>query len=184
MDVYSQINWNYTLHYAIRSAEDIPFRSLIEKWRSNVVIYDKSKGERMDVLHILKERTWNSFVYACGPQRLIEDIVRSSKECGMSADEIHYEAFQMTTSGDPFTVEIKKTGRVLTVEGEKTLLETIREAGLDVDSSCETGNCGTCRVEVCQGKVDHRGSGLGEEDKATAMLSCVSRGIGHIVIDF
>jgi hypothetical protein len=39
-------------------------------------------------------------------------------------------------------------------------------------------------VEVCQGKVDHRGSGLGGENKANAMLSCVSRGIGHIVIDF
>jgi ferredoxin len=81
-------------------------------------------------------------------------------------------------------VEVKKTGQVLAVDGEKTLLETIREAGFEVDSSCETGNCGTCRVEVCQGRVDHRGSGLDGENKANAMLSCVSRGIGHIVIDF
>lgn len=102
----------------------------------------------------------------------------------MSPEEIHLEAFQIATSGDPFTVEVKKTGQVLAVDGEKTLLETIREAGLEVDSSCETGNCGTCRVEVCQGRVDHRGSGLGGENKANAMLSCVSRGIGHIVIDF
>jgi len=115
---------------------------------------------------------------------MIEDIIRSSKECGMSSEEIHLEAFQIATSGDPFTVEVKKTGQVLAVDGEKTLLETIREAGLEVDSSCETGNCGTCRVEVCQGRVDHRGSGLGGENKANAMLSCVSRGIGHIVIDF
>lgn len=115
---------------------------------------------------------------------MIDDIIRSSKECGMASEDIHLEAFQIATSGDPFTVEVKKTGQVLTVDGEKTLLQTIREAGLEVDSSCETGNCGTCRVELCQGTVDHRGSGLGEEDKATAMLSCVSRGIGHIVVDF
>jgi ferredoxin len=115
---------------------------------------------------------------------LLDDVVRSSKECGMLADEIHYEAFQIGTSGDPFTVEVKTTGQLLTVGGEKTLLQTIREAGLEVESSCETGNCGTCRVELCEGKVDHRGSGLSVEDKATAMLSCVSRGIGHIVIDF
>ena len=115
---------------------------------------------------------------------MVEDIIRSSKECGMSPEEIHLEAFQIATSGDPFTIEVKKTGQVLTVDREKTLLETIREAGLEVDSSCEKGNCGTCRVEVCQGRVDHRGSGLSGENKANAMLSCVSRGIGHIVIDF
>ena len=115
---------------------------------------------------------------------MIDEIVRSSKECGMSAEDVHLEAFQIATSGDPFTVEVKKNGQILTVDGERTLLQTIREAGMEVDSSCETGNCGTCRVELCQGQVDHRGSGLGEEDKATAMLSCVSRGIGHIVIDF
>jgi ferredoxin len=115
---------------------------------------------------------------------MIDDIVRCSNECGMSQDEVHYEAFQIATGGDPFTVEIKKENIILTVDGEKTLLQTIREAGLEVDSSCETGNCGTCKVEVCEGKVDHRGSGLGGEEKGKAMLSCVSRGIGHIVIDF
>jgi ferredoxin len=125
--------------------------------------------------------TWS---YSCGPQRMIEDVIRSAKECGMSSEEFHCEAFQIGTSGDPFTVEVRKTGQVLNVEGEKTLLQTIREAGLEIDSSCETGNCGTCRVDLCAGRVDHRGSGLGEEDKSKVMLSCVSRGIGHIVIDF
>jgi hypothetical protein len=74
-------------------------------------------------------------VYTCGPQRMIDDIVRCSNECGISQDEIH-----------PFTVEIKKENMVLTVDEDKTLLQTIRDAGLEVDSSCETGNCGTCKV--------------------------------------
>jgi ferredoxin len=99
-------------------------------------------------------------------------------------DEIHYEAFQIATSGDPFTVELKQSQKILEVPAEKTLLQVMREAGLEVDSSCEAGNCGTCRLEVCSGQVEHRGSALSGEDKAKAMLSCVSRGVGHIVIDF
>ncbi|CZR53318.1 related to phthalate 4,5-dioxygenase oxygenase reductase subunit [Phialocephala subalpina] len=182
-DIYSQINFNYTLHYAVTS-EEIPFKPLLEKMGDKVVIYDKSKGQRMDIHGILKNRTWNSFVYACGPQRMIDTIVRSANEVGMSQEDIHFEAFQINTSGDPFTVQVKNSGQKLEVKGEKTLLQVLRDAGLDVDSSCETGNCGTCRVEVCEGKVEHRGSGLGEEDKGKAMLSCVSRGVGHIVIDF
>jgi ferredoxin len=116
---------------------------------------------------------------------MIDDIIRLSNECGMSQDEIHYEAFQTSSSGDPFTVELKKSKKVLQVEEGKTLLETLREAGLEVESSCEAGNCGTCSVEVCEGKVEHRGSALSVEDKEKGgMLSCVSRGVGHLVIDF
>jgi ferredoxin-NADP reductase len=184
-DIFDQINYNYKLHYAVRSAEDVPFKELIAKLGDKVVLYDKNKGERMDIAEILNGRLWNSQIYACGPQRMIDDIIRLSSKCGMSQDEIHYEAFQTETSGDPFTVELKKSKKVLQVDEEKTLLETLREAGLEVESSCEAGNCGTCRVEVCEGKVEHRGSALSEEDKEKGgMLSCVSRGVGHLVIDF
>lgn len=184
MDVYSQINFNWKLHYAVRSADDIPFRDVLEKMGDKVVIYNKEEGQRMDVLRLLQERKWNGFVYVCGPQRLLDDVVRAANTCTMGADEIHYEAFQTDTSGDPFTVELKKSKKTLEVAEDQTLLQVMREAGLEVDSSCETGNCGTCRVEVCSGNVEHRGSGLEDEDKGTAMLSCVSRGIKHIVIDF
>jgi ferredoxin-NADP reductase len=183
--IFDQINFNYKLHYAVRSAEDIPFKELIDKLGEKVIIYDRGKGERMDIAEILRTRLWNSQIYTCGPQRMIDHIIRLSNECGMSQDEIHYEAFQTSTSGDPFKVELKKSKNVLEVEEEKTLLETLREAGLEVESSCEVGNCGTCRVEVCEGKVEHRGSALSEEDKEKGgMLSCVSRGVGHLVIDF
>jgi ferredoxin-NADP reductase len=175
--VFDEINFNYHLHYAVRSADEIPFPDLLAKLGSKVTFYDKSKGERMDITAILTERKWNSQIYTCGPQRMIDEIVRVSSAIGMSQEEIHYEAFQIATSGDPFTVELKKSKKTLEVGAEKTLLETMREAGLEVDSSCETGNCGTCRVEVCAGKVEHRGSALSEEDKRVAMLSCVSRGM-------
>jgi MOSC domain-containing protein YiiM/ferredoxin-NADP reductase len=184
MDVFNQINYNWKLHYGVRSDEDIPFKDLLEKMGDKVVIYNKEKGERMDILRILQDRKWNSFVYVCGPQRLIDDVVRSSNACGMTQDEVHYEAFQIATSGDPFTVELKQSKKTLEVPAEKTLLQVLRDAGLEVESSCEAGNCGTCRIEVCGGAVEHRGSALSEEDKGKAMLSCVSRGVKHILIDF
>ena len=180
---YEAINFNHILHYAVRSDEHFPFRSQLDAMGNKLIIYDKSKGQRMDIEAILRNRTWNSKVYLCGPTRMIEEAIRASKACGMSADEIHYEAFSLDTSGDPFVVKLKQSGKKLQVGEEETLLEVLREAGLDVDSSCEAGNCGTCRVEVCEGKVDHRGSGLGEDDKRVAMLSCVSRGVGRIVVD-
>ncbi|KAH6683117.1 MOSC domain-containing protein [Halenospora varia] len=187
MAIYDKINFNYTLHYAVRSAEDVPFKDVLDSMSGKVVVYDKSKGQRMDIQKILKGRAWNSYIYTCGPDRMIDSITRSAAALAIPASDIHYEAFHIEKGGDLFTVSVKgsKKGKI-EVGGEETLLEALRKEGWDVDSSCETGNCGTCRVEVCGGNVEHRGSGLSEEEKGkgNVMLSCVSRGVGHLVIDF
>ncbi|RFU25608.1 hypothetical protein B7463_g10724, partial [Scytalidium lignicola] len=184
VDIFDQINFNYELHYAVRTADDVPFQDLLEKVGPKLFLYNKAQGQRMDIPSLVRNRKWNTHIYVCGPQRMLDEVLQAGKECGMSPDEVHYEAFQISTSGDPFTVELAKSNKTLHVDGDKSLLEVLRVAGLEVDSSCETGNCGTCRVEVCSGRVEHRGSALTEEDKGNAMLSCVSRGIGHLVIDF
>ncbi len=185
--IYDMINYNYVIHYAVRSAEEVPFKEQVGDMvaAGKMVLYNKSKGERMNISSILQNRTWNSFVYACGPQRMIDDVVRCSDEVGMDAADLHTEAFQLDASGDAFTVEVKKGGKRLRVGEEETLLKKLRAEGFEIDSSCEVGNCGTCKVKVCEGRVEHRGSALSAEDKKEgSMLSCVSRGVGHLVIDF
>ena len=80
-------------------------------------------------------------------------------------------------------MELAGSKKTLEVKEEQTLLDVLRDAGFEVPSSCEVGNCGTCKVEVCSGRVEHRGTGLIEHEKKSSMLSCVSRGIGKIIID-
>lgn len=54
LDLYSKIHWNTTLHYAVRSALDIPFREQIEGLGEVVRLYDASQGQRMDLVAILR----------------------------------------------------------------------------------------------------------------------------------
>ncbi|KAH9212158.1 phenoxybenzoate dioxygenase subunit beta [Leptodontidium sp. 2 PMI_412] len=193
MDIYDKINFNYTLHFAVRSKEDVPFKERIEglRRRGRVVLYEADKGVRMDIEGVLREKVWGSCVYTCGPLRMIEGVERAVEKLGMGEDEVHYEAFKVDSSGDPFVVEVVKDGegegegKVIDIPGDKTLLQCIREAGLEIDSSCEVGNCGACRVTVKEGQVEHRGSALSKEDKEEGgMLSCVSRGTGRIKIEW
>lgn len=185
IDVYTQINFNYTLHYAVRSAEELPFKDQLAKMGKRLVIYDASKGQRMDITSLLSSRTWNSYVYVCGPDRMVSAVRETATQLEITEDEIHYEAFSTDTSGNAFEVELKKKGKVVKVGEEQTLLEVLREVGMEIESSCEVGNCGTCRVEVCGGQVEHRGGALSKEEKEEGgVLSCVSRGVGKIVIDF
>jgi ferredoxin len=113
----------------------------------------------------------------------MDDVVATAKKYNLPDSLVHLEQFTITTSGDPFTVELKESKKVIEVGAAQTLLEALRAVGMDIDSSCEVGNCGTCKVDVCSGKVEHKGIGLLENEKDEAMLSCVSRGVGTIVLD-
>ena len=141
----------------------------------------------MDVTKILEHRIWNSHVYICGPQRMIDDTIEAATVVGMASDEVHYEVFQADTSGDPFSMDVlsgskDKTKRTLQVGAEQSLLDVMRDAGFDIGSSCEVGTCGTCRIAVKCGRVQHRGTALTEAEQKDEMLACVSRGIGHISV--
>ncbi|KAI0972213.1 PK beta-barrel-protein domain-containing protein-like protein [Xylaria arbuscula] len=184
MEIYRKINWETTLHYGLRNADDIPFRERVDGLKESVKLYDRSKGKRMDIGEILRNLSWNSHVYVCGPNRMLEEVVQEAKKCGLGEDEIHLEAFAADTTGDPFEAEvINREGKVLKVAGEETLLDVLRKHFDDIASSCEVGNCGTCRVSLKSGIVEHRGTALTAEDKKEAMLSCVSRGVGRIAIE-
>lgn len=171
-----------------------------------VRLYDGSRGQRMDIPRIFQDLPWNSHVYVCGPTRMMDEARRQAEACGLGEDEVHYEAFEADTGGDPFEVEVdvvaarddadgdakgrkknkkKNTRKILRVGEEETLLEVLkRELNDDVvPSSCEVGNCGTCKVALKSGRVDHRGTALTHEEKCDSMLSCVSRGIGRIAIE-
>ncbi|TLS24105.1 hypothetical protein PpBr36_08366 [Pyricularia pennisetigena] len=183
----ARINYSVTLHYAVRSADDIPFRERIEKLGKAVVLYDKTKGERLNVGFIVRDLTWNSQLYFCGPSGMMAEALRETQAAGIDEKEVHFEAFEADSSGDPFeaTVANKNGGVTLKVGPDETLLEVMqKEFGIeDVPSSCEVGNCGTCKLALKEGRVDHRGSALTKDEKLTSMLSCVSRGIGKIVVE-
>ncbi|OHW94559.1 mosc domain-containing protein [Colletotrichum incanum] len=184
-EAYREVHYNFEMHYAVRSAADVPFRSRLGALGRSVRLYDRAKGERMDIDEIMRTLKWNSHVYVCGPTRMMEAARKAAEECGLEENDVHFEAFSADTSGDPFEVEVvNREGKVLKVGEEETLLEVLkREVGGDVESSCEVGNCGTCKVGLKTGRVDHRGTALTSEEKIGSMLSCVSRGIGRISIE-
>ncbi|KAI0393260.1 PK beta-barrel-protein domain-containing protein-like protein [Xylariaceae sp. FL0594] len=198
-EMYQSINYETVIHYSVRSGDhDVPFRERLEKLglgtgtgtgtdsASGVILYDRSKGQRMDLGSILRNLGWNSYVYVCGPRRMLGEALREARACGLGEGEVHFEAFSADTTGDPFeAVVANRGGKVVQVPHEETLLEVLRQhfGSDDVPSSCEVGNCGTCRVALKDGRVEHRGTALLEEEKKEAMLSCVSRGLGRITIE-
>jgi ferredoxin len=81
------------------------------------------------------------------------------------------------------TAKLTDSKKQVEVSSGESLLDVLRLSSFDIPPTCEAGNCGTCRVGVRSGRVEHRGTGLLDSKKDTAMLSCVSRRIGQFVLD-
>ncbi|WP_433826645.1 PDR/VanB family oxidoreductase [Actinoplanes sp. CA-015351] len=128
-------------------------------------------------------------VYACGPGGML-DALQTLMEAAGRGSELHVERFAAPISASAavtgFEVELTRTGIVVPVGPESSILESVRAAGADVPSSCEMGFCGTCETKVLSGAVDHRDDLLTEEERAQGgtMMICVSRAASaRLVLD-
>jgi MOSC domain-containing protein YiiM/ferredoxin-NADP reductase len=173
---------NFVLHFAV--TDEIPFHSSISALGDKATVYRKTMSQRLDLNAILSHADSTTHIYCCGPPRLMDAVASTASRYSIPPSSLHFEQFAVATSGDPFSAYLQQSNKIVEVGATQTLLEALKEVGLDIDSSCEVGNCGTCRVEVCGGRVEHRGTGLVEREKESGgMLSCVSRGVGRIVLD-
>ncbi|KAF4535479.1 Vanillate o-demethylase [Lasiodiplodia theobromae] len=172
----------WELHLCVNSENDIPFRRYLEILGHRLIIYSKADGNRLDIRKLVASQTVATHIYCCGPERMMESMAMAADSLNFPKQNVHFEAFTANLTGDPFSVELVDRGKCLEVPSNDTLLDVLRESGFDVPSSCEVGNCATCKVRLVSGRVDHRGTALEENEKRDNMLSCVSRGVGRIAI--
>lgn len=174
----------FHLYYFARSPAHAGFESLLgEGFKAHTTPHH---GRRPDeVGHILEEviasAADGTHVYICGPAPFIEKA-RSLAAAKLPANAIHTEFFVPGESAqagddDPFDVELARSGRIIEVGRDETLIEALRSQGVEIETSCEQGVCGTCVTDVLEGEPDHRDFFLMDDEKAanTKMCVCVSR---------
>jgi phthalate 4,5-dioxygenase reductase subunit len=125
-------------------------------------------------------------LYCCGPRGLMQTVRDMTGHWSPSA--VHFEAFtdaaEAKPDDKPFTVRLARTGETIEVPVGITILEALRDHGLDVPSSCESGTCGTCRTRLVSGEADHRDLVLADDERAGNIMVCVSRARSdELVID-
>ncbi len=104
--------------------------------------------------------------------------------------DLHTERFaadpvQLTGEDAEFEIELRRSGRSVTVPAGTSALAALRAEALpDLPYSCERGFCGTCQQRVVEGEIDHRDELLTDAERADSMLICVSRARGgRLVLD-
>ena len=72
---------------------------------------------------------------------------------------------------------MNKTGLIIPVSADQSILQALRASGQIVASSCESGTCGSCRTGLLAGQVEHRDMVLSDDEKADYIMVCVSRAL-------
>lgn len=143
----------------------------------DLVVAARDEVDRVDLAREIAAHP-EAAVYACGPDRMLTALTEIlPEESGRLRLEYFTAPVVEYAPGGPFSVRLAATGVEVVVEPDQSILEVMREAGVDVLSDCEEGICGSCETHVIEGEVDHRDFVLTTQEKAAndCMMVCVSR---------
>lgn len=130
-------------------------------WKGRI---NQSRIQQLLELHPRTQK--DDLFFLCGPGELIQSAEKTLKETGVGDDHIKKEYF---TTIDPDASHVKEVrdatksanvkvhlrGQEITVDvKDKTILDTLLDAGHDAPYSCHAGACATCMCRVISGKVE------------------------------
>ena len=183
--VAEQLGVPWTLCYTGRHRGSLPFVDELLAFGDKVRVRTDDQGGLPCAGELLGRFDRRTAVYVCGPPLMAQSVIRAIP-LGV---ELHTERFSPlpVADGMAFEVELARTGDVLAVAPQQTVLAALRVARPNIGYSCQQGFCGTCIQRVLSGEVEHRDGTLTEQQRAAGhMLVCVSRATSagaRIVVD-
>jgi vanillate monooxygenase ferredoxin subunit len=190
----SEAKADFELHYSARSRSGMAFADQIMRspFADRVAFHISNAGpsQRLDADPLLANPQPGTHLYVCGPTRFMDYVLDTAKANGWPSERVHQEYFSAApvdhAHDGSFEVEIKSTGEVIAIPADRSVLQVLEEAGIDIPVSCEEGICGTCLTRVLEGEPDHRDLFMTDEEHALndQFTPCCSRAkSGRLVLD-
>lgn len=184
-----RIGADWRLTYGGRTLSSMAFVDELATYGDRVTFWPEDENGFIEVAALLANSQNDTKVYCCGPAALLDVAEQASAH--WPAGSLHLERFVARTVAEParaesFEIELRQSGKTLSVPPDKSILEVVEDAGVPVLWSCGVGTCGTCETPVLDGAIEHRDSILDAEERAVGdcMMICVSRCSGEkLVLD-
>lgn len=178
---------DWTLHYAVRTAEDAAFKPALGVLGDRVRIHASStEGCRLSIADIVRHQPAGAHFYCCGPASMLDAFLDAT--ASLPRGQVHLERFgaEPATGGQEFVVRLARSGKTLPIAANQSIVDALLAAGIDAPYSCQQGICGSCEVKVLGGSPDHRDDVLTAAEKVAGktMMICCSRAFSpELVLD-
>jgi vanillate O-demethylase ferredoxin subunit len=183
---------DFDLHYCTRSLDRTAFYDRIRRstfaGRSHFHFDDGAPEQRLDLIALLAQPERGTHLYVCGPKGFMDVVLNAARSSGWPEEQLHYEFFSADVvqreDDETFGVKLASSGKIVVVPKEKTVIQALAEAGIEVQTSCEQGVCGTCLTRVLEGEPDHRDMYLSsdEQEANDQFLPCCSRSKSAVLV--
>lgn len=188
---------DYEFHYCAKSPRHAAFiTEMLQELDPKKVRFHFDGGnpvDGLDISSLLSEQAPGSHVYFCGPPGFMAAC--QSAAAHWQSGTVHSEHFKAPApsrlahdTGTPvsddreFSVQIASTGLIFGIPANRSIAQVLADAAIQVETSCEAGLCGACKVNYLEGDVDHRDFILSEEEKKQCLTTCVSRAKSAILV--
>lgn len=139
-------------------------------------------------------------IFCCGPEPFMQAVRDVLIAVNFDMDHYHEESFaaplfeqnQEDLTAEDTVLDEAKTATVnFTLSGRSTesnqgvtLLEAVKEAGLNLPSACNFGVCGTCKVKIMSGETHmvHNGGISDSEVEDGFVLACCTRPVSDVTL--
>lgn len=129
----------------------------------------------------------NYHFYMCGPGPMMDGLVQGLEDWGVPAECVHLELFgPSAASKGPAKIDLKpegtvtgptvkfhKSGKIVSWDSQVShLWQLAKLAGVEIDSGCLQGNCGTCQVAIISGEVEYPQKPAFDPQQGTCLVCC------------
>ncbi|MEM5342259.1 pyridoxamine 5'-phosphate oxidase family protein [Paraburkholderia azotifigens] len=165
----------------------------------SVYLYDSAASEpadgitkgRVDIAALKRALPFDDYdFYLCGPAQFMRDLYEGLRALNVADERIRFEAFgpasvkrTPTAQARPAVeekAEVEAGGAQVTfarsqrtirwLPNHGSLLEFAGKNGIEAQSSCRSGMCGTCSTKVLSGQVAYDGEVEAEVEKGCALI--------------
>ncbi|WP_431281019.1 PDR/VanB family oxidoreductase [Humitalea sp. 24SJ18S-53] len=151
------------------------------------VLHDTEAAPRPALAELIGPPGQGVQAYACGPENLLDGFAEATAdwlEGTAQVEHFHPPILPPDPDARPFTLVLARTGDEVALPAGADLVAAIRALGGAVDTSCEGGICGACRVRWLEGAPIHRDRVLRPAERATDLIACVAACAGgRLVLD-
>jgi ferredoxin-NADP reductase len=181
---------NLRMGYAARTRAELAFGdALHDVLGPRLQTFVSDEGQHLDIRSALASLGPGGLAAVCGPLPMLDEVRRVWRDLERNPGDLRFETFGSsgTRAPEPFRVRLMPQNRELVVPETQSMLDALNQAGFEIMSDCERGECGICAVNVLdvEGEIDHRDVFFSDEQKKEShkMCTCVSRAIGTVTID-
>ena len=186
----------WTLHYCARTRQHAAFVDELHQLAAagcgelHLHFDGEPGGAPLDLAALMASVGSDTHVYCCGPSSMLNAFERACE--GLPAARVHREHFAAAplpgtqAPARTFELVLARQGITLQVQPDKSILQAVLDAGVDVPYSCFEGVCGACETPVLQGEVEHRDMLLSDDERAAGdrmMICCSTACSRSLVLD-